>query len=69
MTNAHSEVGQMAVCCLNLNLGVLSTRSMLSMFVGALFKTLALLLNSPFVLICASVGCALQLFAINTMTP
>jgi hypothetical protein len=69
MTNAHSEMGQMAVCCQNLNLSVLSTRSILSMLVGALFKKLALLLNSPFILICASVGCALQLFAINTMTP
>jgi hypothetical protein len=37
-TNAHSEMGQMAVCCQNLTLGVLSSRSALSVLVGALFK-------------------------------
>jgi len=37
-TNAHSETGQMAVCCQNLTLGALSSRSALTMLVGALFK-------------------------------
>jgi hypothetical protein len=35
-TNAHSETGQMAVCCRNLTLGALS------MLVGALFKKFGL---------------------------
>jgi len=38
MTNAHSEMGQMAVCCQNLMLGALSSRNTLSVLVGALFK-------------------------------
>jgi hypothetical protein len=38
MTNAHSETGQMAVCCQNLPLGAFSSRSALSVLVGALFK-------------------------------
>jgi len=29
MTNAHSETGQMVVCCQNLTLGALSSRSAL----------------------------------------
>jgi hypothetical protein len=37
-TNAHSETGQIAVCCQNLTLGALSSRSTLSVLVGALFK-------------------------------
>ena len=37
-TNAPSETGQMAVCCQNLTLGALSSRSALSLLVGALFK-------------------------------
>jgi hypothetical protein len=37
-TNAHSETGQKAVCCQNLTLGALSSRSALSVLVGALFK-------------------------------
>jgi hypothetical protein len=41
MTNAHSETGQMAVCCQNLMLGVLSV------LVGALFKKFGLFLNMP----------------------
>jgi hypothetical protein len=41
-TNAHSETGQMAVCCQNLALGALSSRSVLSLLVGALFKKLGL---------------------------
>jgi hypothetical protein len=43
--NAHSETGQMTVCCLNLTLGVLSSRSALSVLVGALFKKLGPFLN------------------------
>ena len=46
-TNAHSETGQMVVCCQNLALGVLSSRSPLSMLVGALFKKSGLFLNTP----------------------
>jgi hypothetical protein len=37
-TNVHSERGQTAVCCQNLLLGALSSRSAPSMLVGALFK-------------------------------
>jgi hypothetical protein len=37
-TNAHSETGQMAVCCQNLSLGALSSRSAPCLLVGALFK-------------------------------
>jgi hypothetical protein len=47
MTNAHSETGQMAVCCENLTLGALSSRSALSVLVGALFKKFGLFLNTP----------------------
>jgi len=46
-TNAHSETGQMAVCCLNLTIGALSSRSALSLLVGALFKKFGLFLNTP----------------------
>jgi len=46
-TNAHSETGQMAVCCQNLTLGALSSRSALSVLVGALFKKFGLFLNTP----------------------
>jgi hypothetical protein len=38
MTNAHSETGQIAVCCQNLTLGALSSRSAPYVLVGALFK-------------------------------
>jgi hypothetical protein len=38
-TNAHSETGQMAVCCQNLTLGALRGRSSLSVLVGALLKS------------------------------
>jgi hypothetical protein len=38
-TNVHSETGQMVVCCHNLTLGALSSRSALSVLVGALFKS------------------------------
>jgi hypothetical protein len=47
MTNAHSEMGQMAVCCQNLLLGALSSRSAPSVLVGALFKKFGLFLNTP----------------------
>jgi hypothetical protein len=40
--NAHSETGQMEVCCQNLTLGALSSRSALSMLVGELFKEFGL---------------------------
>jgi hypothetical protein len=42
---AHSETGQMAVCCQNLTLGALSSRSAFCMLVGALFKKFGLFLN------------------------
>jgi hypothetical protein len=38
MTNNQSKMGQMAVCCQNLTLDVLSSHSALSVLVGALFK-------------------------------
>jgi hypothetical protein len=47
MTNAHSETGQMAVCCQNLPLGGLSSRSSPFVLVGALFKKFGLFLNTP----------------------
>jgi hypothetical protein len=37
----------MAVCCQNLTLGVLSSRSALFLLVGALFKKFGLFLNTP----------------------
>jgi hypothetical protein len=43
-TNAHSKTGQMAVCCQNLTLGALSSRSAFALLVGALFKKLGLFL-------------------------
>jgi hypothetical protein len=46
-TNAYSETGQMTVCCQNLTLGALSSRSALSVMVGALFKKFGLFLNTP----------------------
>jgi hypothetical protein len=42
MTNAHSEMGQMAVCCQNLPLGGLSSHSVPFVLVGALFKKFGL---------------------------
>jgi hypothetical protein len=41
-TNAHSETGQMAVCCQNLPLGALISRSAPSLLVGELFKKFGL---------------------------
>ena len=46
-TSAYSEMGQMAVCCQNLMLGVLSSGSVLPMLVGPLFKKFSLFLNTP----------------------
>ena len=48
-TNAHSETGQMAVCCQNLTLGALSSRSALCVLVGAVFKKFCLFLNTPLI--------------------
>jgi hypothetical protein len=45
-TNAHSEMGQMAVCCQNLPLGALSSRSAPSVLVGELFKKFGIFLNT-----------------------
>jgi hypothetical protein len=45
MTNDHSETGQMAVCCQNLTLGVLSSCSALSVLDDTLFKLFGLFLN------------------------
>jgi len=47
MTNAQSEMRQMALCCQNLTLGALSSRSALSVLVGTLFKKFGLFLNTP----------------------
>jgi hypothetical protein len=41
-TNVHSETEQMAICCQNLTLGELSSRSALCVLVGALFKKFGL---------------------------
>jgi hypothetical protein len=46
-TNAHSETGQMAVCCQNLKLSALSNCSALSVLAGTLYKRLILFLNTP----------------------
>jgi hypothetical protein len=45
-TNAHSETGQMAVCCQNLPLGALSSRSAPSLLVDELLKTFGLFLKT-----------------------
>jgi hypothetical protein len=45
-TNAHSETGQMAVCCQNLPLGAFSSHSASSVLVGELFKKFGLFLNT-----------------------
>ena len=45
-TNAHNETGLTTVCCQNLTLGALSSRSALSMLVGAPFKKFGLFFNS-----------------------
>ena len=46
-TNTHSETGQIAICSQTMTLGALSSRSALSMLVGALFKKFGLFLNNP----------------------
>jgi hypothetical protein len=48
-TNARSEKGQMAFCCQNLTLGAFSSRSALSVLVGALFKKVGLFLIHEYV--------------------
>jgi hypothetical protein len=40
----------MAVCCQNLTLGALSSRSAFSLLIGALFKKFGLFLNNPRIL-------------------
>jgi hypothetical protein len=45
--NAYSETGQMTVCCQNLTLGALSSRSAFSLLVVALFKKFGFFLNTP----------------------
>jgi len=45
-TNTHSETGQIAICSQTMTLGALSSRSALSMLVGALFKKFGLFLNN-----------------------
>jgi hypothetical protein len=45
-TNGHSETVQMTVCCKNLTLGALSSRSEPSLLVGAPCKTIGLFLNT-----------------------
>jgi hypothetical protein len=45
-TNAHSETGQMEVCCQNLPLGALSSRSVPSVLVTELLKKFGLFLNT-----------------------
>ena len=54
-TNAHTETGQMAVCCQNLTLGALNSRSALSVLVGALFKKFGLVLKTPRACVCVCV--------------
>jgi hypothetical protein len=52
MTTVPSEMGQMAVCCQNLTLSALSSRSVLSVLVGMLFKKFGLFLNMPRMRMC-----------------
>jgi hypothetical protein len=46
-TNAYSETRQMAVCYQNLTLGAISSRSALSLLVGALFNKFGLFMDTP----------------------
>jgi len=57
MTNAHSKMEQMAVCCQNLTLGVLSRCSTLSVLVVVLFKKFCLFLNTPPICVYIYIGC------------
>jgi hypothetical protein len=50
-TNVYRETGQMAVCCQNLTLAALSSRSALSVLVGALFKKSSPFLNTACILL------------------
>ena len=45
-TNAHNETGQIAVCCQNLPLGAISSRSAHPMLVGELLKKFGLFLDT-----------------------
>jgi len=54
-------MGQMAVCCQNLMLGALNSRSVLSLLVDAVFKKLGLCLNMPHTLV--------MIFALGTCYP
>jgi hypothetical protein len=55
-TNAHIETEQIAVCCQNLTLGALSSRSALSMLVGALFKKFCLFFEHALYIIIRNLG-------------
>jgi hypothetical protein len=67
-TNVHSETGQTADCCHNLSLGALSSRSALSVLVGALFKKFGSFLNTPRILLrCFAVWCHLILLIYTHM--
>ena len=46
-TNAHSEAGKMAVCCRNLPLGALSSRSDVCVLIGGIFEKFCPFLNKP----------------------
>ena len=50
-TNTHSETGKMAVCCQNLPLSALSSRSVPSVLVGALFKKFGLFFEHTCILL------------------
>jgi hypothetical protein len=66
-TNAHSEMGKMAVCCQNLLLDVLSSHSTLSMLVVVLFKKFGLFLDTPCSVLCFT-GCRLVLSLTGLVT-
>jgi hypothetical protein len=51
MTNAHSETGQIALCCQNLMLRALSSCSTLSVLFGMLFKKFGIFLNMPHIIL------------------
>jgi hypothetical protein len=54
----------MAVCCQNLTLGALSSRSALSVLVGAQFKKFGLFLNTPRILVQQDQQDALLIFSL-----
>ena len=65
-TSAHSQTGQMAVCCQTLTLGAHSSHSALSVLVGALFKKFALFLNTPRVYIYIYISLSLSVICQTT---